>query len=208
MVTAELGRSERKRQAIMEAARTVFLRNGYAGASMDEVAAIASVSKQTVYKNFADKERLFTEIITGDIATAESRTGTLVQTLPDTEDFAGALHTFAREHITTVIQPHILRMRRLIIAEADRFPELARTWYAAGPERAHTVLAERFQRLAGRGLLRLGDPLIAAQHFNWLVLSIPLNEAMFHPERTFTVDELHHYADEGVRVFLAAYSAA
>ncbi|WP_030040457.1 TetR/AcrR family transcriptional regulator, partial [Streptomyces resistomycificus] len=54
------GRSARKRQAILEAATEVFLNKGYLGTSMDEVAALASVSKQTVYKNFTDKQRLFT----------------------------------------------------------------------------------------------------------------------------------------------------
>jgi AcrR family transcriptional regulator len=52
------GRSARKRSAILEAATTVFLDNGYLGTSMDEIAALARVSKQTVYKHFADKERL------------------------------------------------------------------------------------------------------------------------------------------------------
>ena len=57
------GRSARKRRAIVEAATTAFLRNGYLGTSMDEIAALAGVSKQTVYKHFADKERLFSEIV-------------------------------------------------------------------------------------------------------------------------------------------------
>ena len=69
------GRSARKRQAILAAARTLFLRHGYGGTSMDEVAAIAAVSKQTVYKQFADKQRLFAAVITGDIEQTETLTG-------------------------------------------------------------------------------------------------------------------------------------
>ena len=60
-------RSARKRRAILDAATTVFLRNGYLGTSMDEIAALAAVSKQTVYKHFADKERLFSEIVVGTV---------------------------------------------------------------------------------------------------------------------------------------------
>ena len=60
---AEQGRSARKRRAIVEAATEVFLDNGYRGASMDAIAARAQVSKQTVYKHVADKERLFSEIV-------------------------------------------------------------------------------------------------------------------------------------------------
>ena len=70
----------------MEAARTVFLRQGYDGASMDDVAALAAVSKQTVYKHFADKKTLFTAIITGDIGAAEALTHGMVAALPDSED--------------------------------------------------------------------------------------------------------------------------
>lgn len=190
----------------MTAARTVFLRKGYGGASMDEVAALAAVSKQTVYKQFADKQRLFTAVITGDINATEALTYAMVTALADSEDIEQDLRQFARRHITEVTQPHLIQLRRLIIAEAERFPELARTWYASGPERAHATLAEQFQALARRGMLRVDDPLLAAQHFNWLILSIPLNKAMFHGGDTrFTADELERYADEGVRVFLAAY---
>jgi AcrR family transcriptional regulator len=205
---SETGRSARKRRAIIDAARTVFLRKGYDGASMDEVAALAAVSKQTVYKHFADKERLFTAIITGDIGAAEVLTHGLVEALRDSEDIENDLRQFARRHIVEVTQPHLLDLRRIIIAEAERFPGLAGTWYASGPERAHAVLADQFQALAQRGLLRVADPLLAAQHFNWLILSIPLNTAMFHGRDTvFTPEELERYADEGVRVFLAAYGS-
>jgi AcrR family transcriptional regulator len=203
---ATSGRSARKRRAITEAARTVFLTKGYGRASMDEVAARAAVSKQTVYKHFANKQSLFTAIITGDISATESFTHDLVAALGSSGDVEHDLREFARRHIAEVTQPHLVRLRRIIIAEAERFPELARTWYANGPERAHRTLADQFQALAQRGLLRLDDPMLAAQHFNWLVLSIPLNKAMFHPGDTeYTPDELQRYADEGVRVFLAAY---
>lgn len=61
--------------------------------------------------------------------------------------------------------------------------------------------------MARRGLLRLDDPLLAAQHFNWLVLSIPLNAAMFRPaDPPAPAEDLQRYADEAVRIFLAAYS--
>ncbi len=199
-------RSQRKRHAIIDAARTVFLSKGYAGASMDEVAALAAVSKQTVYKQFADKQRLFTAIISGDIDATEALTHVMVASLGESDDVAHDLREFARRHIAEVTQPHLIQLRRIIIAEAERFPELAQTWYASGPERGHAALAEQFALLARRGLLKLDDPELAAQHFNWLILSIPLNKAMFHGSATeFAPDELERWADEGVRVFLAAY---
>jgi AcrR family transcriptional regulator len=200
------GRSERKRQAILTAARAAFLDHGYAGTSMDQIAAAAAVSKQTVYKHFADKDRLFESVITGDIGDAEQQSRAVIDALPDSPDLAADLRAFARQHLAIVAQPHLVRLRRVVIAEADRFPDLASTWYASGPERGHTTLADRFAALAAQGRLRIDDPLLAAQHFNWLILSIPLNRAMFRPgAEPFTPAELDHYADEGVRVFLAAY---
>jgi TetR/AcrR family transcriptional regulator, mexJK operon transcriptional repressor len=205
--TAELGRSARKRQAILDAARELFLRNGYAGTSMDDVAARAAVSKQTVYKHFVDKERLFTAIITGDIAEAEGLTQSLVDAMPHTRDLERDLREFARRHVVEVMQPHLVRMRRILIGEADRFPDLAAAWYARGPERAHATFAGWFTALAERGLLNVPDPLLAGEHFNWLILSIPMNKAMFSgDDEPFDRGQLEFYADEAVRVFLAAYA--
>ncbi len=202
----ETSRSARKRGAILDAARTVFLRKGYDGTSMDEVAALAAVSKQTVYKHFADKRGLFEAIITGDISATESLTHDMLVSLSTTDNLGHDLRQFARRHIAEVTQPHLIQLRRLIIAEAERFPDLARTWFANAPERAHATLAARFRELERRGLLAVPDPMLAAEYFNWLVLSIPLNRAMFHPGHTFPRRDLNRFADEAVRVFLAAYA--
>lgn len=199
------GRSARKRRAIMGAATTLFLRNGYQGTSMDEIASLAAVSKQTVYKNFADKERLFADIIVGISANVEPFLD-VVTALRDTDNLERDLGQLARRYITTVIQPQAVRLRRLIIAEADRFPELACTYYQRAPERTLATLAACFQRLAERGLLCLDDPLLAANHFAFLILSMPLDRAMFYgDDQPLTPTDLELFADAGVRVFLAAY---
>ena len=199
------GRSATKRRAILDAARTTFLRDGYARATMDGVAALAAVSKQTVYKHFADKKSLFTAVLTDEISATEQRTRSMVAALGDSDDIAADLRAFARRHVVEVTEPHIVDLRRIVIAEADRFPDVAESWHANGPERGHAALAEQFAELADRGLLQLDDPLRAAQHFNWLVLSIPMNRAMFSPRARFTQAELDGCAREAVRVFLAAY---
>jgi TetR/AcrR family transcriptional repressor of mexJK operon len=199
-------RSERKRRAILEAATTVFLRNGYLGTSMDEIAALAGVSKQTVYKHFADKERLFAEIILGTIDRVGEPFYAGIDTLGDTDDLAKDLGELARRLITIVLSPEVLALRRLVIGEAGRFPQLGRAYYERGPERTAVTLAAHFQRLADRGLLRLDDPVRAAHQFNWLVTSIPLNQVMLCGDtEQFTVADLEDFADTGVRVFLAAY---
>jgi TetR/AcrR family transcriptional regulator, mexJK operon transcriptional repressor len=206
----EESRSAQKRRVILDAARTLFLRNGYLGTSMDDVAALARVSKQTVYKHFGDKRRMFVELLTGDMGGADAAVASLAEAVPESDDLERDLRAFARAYLVSVLQPHLMRLRRVVIGEAERFPELARAWYRSGPEQAYAMFARWFDALDRRGLLRVDDPLLAAQHFNWLVLSIPLNEAMAGPigESPVAEDELHRYADEGVRVFLAAYGVS
>ena len=199
-------RSARKRRAILDAAATTFLRNGYLGTSMDEIAALASVSKQTVYKHFADKESLFSEIVTSTVDEASDRVHSALLELAESGELEGDLRELARRQLGLVMQPQILRLRRLVIGEAGRFPELGRIFYERGPRRTIAGLATLFEGLAARGLLRLEDPRLAAEHFNWLIMSMPLNKAMLLGEdEPPAAADLDRYAEAGVSVFLAAY---
>jgi TetR/AcrR family transcriptional repressor of mexJK operon len=199
-------RSARKRRAIIEAATNVFLSNGYLGTTMDEIAALARVSKQTVYKHFADKERLFSEIVTAKVDEIADPNTDEVLNLGDTGDLERDLRRFARRQLRAVMDPGLLQLRRLVIGESGRFPQLGRLFYERGPGRTIDALATTFERLASRGVLELHDPRLAAAHFNWLVMSIPLNQAMLLGEdEPATPTELNRYADAGVRAFLAAH---
>ena len=200
------GRSARKRQAVLHRARQLFLEKGYAGTSMDEVAALAEVSKVTIYKHFSDKHSLFIAVVTAAIDEAKAGSQTLVDQLGTSTDVERDLRDFARRHVALVTQPHLIQMRRMIIAEAHRFPDLARAWHRIGPERGHATLAGQIDKLVARGQLQVPDSLLAAQLLNYLILSVPLNEAMFTGrDKPYTRRYLNRYADEAVRVFLAAY---
>ena len=85
------------------------------------------------------------------------------------------------------------------------FPSSGARYYERGPGRSAKGLAARFGRIAEKGLLRLDDAELAAEQFVWLILSIPLNRAMFDADVQFTEAQLKRYADEAVRIFLAAY---
>lgn len=204
----EEGRTARKRRAILEAATEVFLQNGYLGASMDAVAARAAVSKQTVYKQFTDKDTLFTEVVLGTtVHVVDDLLAAVAATVEDTDDVEASLGELARGFLSGLLRPEVLRLRRLIIAEADRFPEIGRTWFERGFLGSLTALGQSLQRLADRGLLReLDDPALAAHHFAGLVMYIPMNQAMFTgSEGRAITAELEHTSDAAVRVFLAAY---
>jgi AcrR family transcriptional regulator len=204
----ETSRSARKRRAILDAATEVFLDNGYLGTNMDEIAARSAVSKQTVYKHFASKEALFIEIVSG----MTDDTGDLVHNsfppFGEEGDVAGYLRAYALRQLTVVLTPRVMQLRRLVIGEVGRFPDLARVLYERGPMRAMTELAALFERLSAQGLLTVDDPRSAASHFNWLVMAEPLNRAMLLGDDAIPTEaDLRRHAEAGVHVFLAAYGA-
>jgi TetR/AcrR family transcriptional regulator, mexJK operon transcriptional repressor len=199
-------RSARKRKAVLDAATEVFLKSGYLGTNMDEIAALSGVSKQTVYKHFASKEALFIEIVTSMTDNAGDVVRNEVAELDEGGDVAEYLVDYAYRQLKVVLTPRIMQLRRLVIGEVSRFPELAKVLYERGPARALATLGAMFERLAARGLLTIEDPAVAASHFNWLVMSAPLNQAMLLGDEAIPKPaELRRHAAEGVRVFLAAY---
>ncbi|GAA1569786.1 TetR/AcrR family transcriptional regulator [Kribbella hippodromi] len=204
------GRTPRKRRAILAAATEVFLQHGYLGASMDEVAAKAGVSKQTVYKQFENKERLFAEIVGG---TSDQLMDGLQQAYDDTLDGAvdarEALRALAYRLLQSLTADNVLQLRRLVIAEADRFPEVCGAWFTNGFEQSLDALGKALTRLTERGLLRqLDDPTLAAYQFAGLVMYKPMNRAMFAGTRQRPKPgELETLADQAANVFLAAYGS-
>jgi TetR/AcrR family transcriptional regulator, mexJK operon transcriptional repressor len=202
----DLNRSARKRKAVLDAATEIFFQKGYLGTNMDEIASTALVSKQTAYSYFASKEALFVEIVTskckeaGDLvvgATREPNRG---------ENVEAYLFDYAIRQLTVVMTPALMQLRRLVIGEVNRFPELARALYELGPKRATNNLTSTMAQLNDLGLLLVKEPLVAASNFNWLVMGSPVNAAMLLGDEAIPKpSELRSQAKEAVRVFLAAY---
>ena len=170
------------------------------------IAAAAAVSKQTVYKHFADKEQLFADVV---LATTDQVNGVVrmvAAALQEDADPERGLTELARRLLLTLTQPELLRLRRLVIATADQFPHIGTAWYAQGFGRVLAALADRFQDLTDRGLLQTGDPLLAAHHFAGLLLWIPVNQAMFTGNHDSDKADLESYADQAVSAFLRAYA--
>lgn len=202
MASSVENRSAAKRRSIVEAAASLFLDQGFDGTSMDDVAALANVSKPTVYNHFADKNRLFAEVIHATTDRVDGLMRLVAGTLADAEDLETALIELARQFIAAIMHPQTLRLRRLVIANADRFPEVGRAWYERGFERVLTTLAACFGAFADRGLLRVDDPHMAAEHFVGLLLWIPVNRAMFTGDHRSRKADLERYAAAAVRAFL------
>jgi TetR/AcrR family transcriptional repressor of mexJK operon len=200
----EAPRPSRKRTAILDAAADLFLEQGYARASMDAVAARARVSKQTVYAHFGTKEALFLAMarhLTGD---AVARHRARVDDGLAGDDPAAALAAFARALLGIVLTPRLMRLRRLAIAEAERFPGFGDTVFATGPGSSIARLAEAIAAWHAAGRLNAPDAPRAGAMFNWMVMGGPTSAAMLRPAQVSTPEDDAHVA-ECVRVFLAAY---
>ncbi len=215
-VTAGVAPKRRKRAGrlasggpIRESAATLFLEKGYQGTTMDEIAAAAGVSKQTIYTHFASKEELFADLVLGNADRVDAFAVAIENTrVPAREDLEGALRLLARRYVRFVIRPEVLRLRRLVIGEAARFPDVARTYFETVPGRVYDALADLLDELRDEGRLTLDDPVLAAHQFAWLILGWPLDRGMFLDVESAIGDvDLDHVADEAVRVFLAAYAA-
>ncbi len=211
-MSTEVGRRRAGRLAsggaIREAAARLFLEKGYQGTSMDDVAAAAQVSKQTIYTHFESKEKLFADLVLGNAETVDAFVATLGPALEASDDLPADLRELARRYLHTVMRPEVLRLRRLVLGEAGRFPDLARTYYERVPGRVIAELAAIFERLTEAGRLNAKHAEIAAQQFAWLALGLALDRAMFEqiddgPQN----GQLDDAADAAVATFLAAYSA-
>jgi TetR/AcrR family transcriptional repressor of mexJK operon len=151
-----------KRAAILAAASRVFVEQGYGAASMDAIARVAGVSKQTIYSHFGGKEALFEAII-------RDKCGHLLQPLfvPEVRgaDPVRLLTEIAERFLALVLASGNIEFFRVIVAECRRFPELADAFYRAGPSRAAEDLAEYLKEMDRKGTLAVPDPLRSARLF-------------------------------------------
>ena len=207
MTSAPLTTLPAKRRAVVHAAVNVFVREGYAGTSVDVIAAEAGVSKQTIYNYYGGKESLFLSVIEVVLEPVAAKFLAAVdETLSDTEDLAAGLARVGRAWCELLSNPDLAALRRLIIGEATRYPQLLRAWQGAGPERTIPKLIGHFRRLTERGVLTAAHPERAARQFTSLMISEVQSSSLFGsaplpPER---IDEI---VTAGVQVWLRAYSA-
>jgi TetR/AcrR family transcriptional repressor of mexJK operon len=199
-------RAELKRQAIVRAARELFLREGF-GVGMDAIAAEAGVSKVTVYNHFGSKEALFTAVITSALdEPLGSASPAALAGLAEAEDLRTALIDAARAWVHAVRTNHdVIALRNLVAAEQHRFPELSRAWEGHRPEGHHPAVAGALRTLADQGRLVIPD-LEAAIIQLYALLVFP--HMVFSTYGTHIDDDLtDRLITSGVDMFLSHYGA-
>ncbi len=212
MVLAETvetgGGSAGKRRAVLDAAMMLFVEQGYAFASMEEVARRAGVAKQTVYNHFGSKKALFEAIV-------EQICDELMATVnldPSHEaPPAVVLEDFACRFVRLMVEPVSIGLFRLLAAEAHRFPELSEAVFRSGPDRVLANLARYLQAQHQAGRLEVSDPALSAEMLMGSLRGNLELKALFSGADKLTAingdaDRLDRYARHCVQMFLTAHA--
>ena len=197
-----------KRLSILEAAAEVFCRQGFAGASIDEIASAACVSRQTVYNHYREKDNLFMAVVEDVMERANAMLFSTLSSFPENpESHEDDLAAFAvRLSHNCICNQDGKFLRKLVLSEGERYPHLFESWHHHGPGKIGTALAALFARLSHRGLLQIDDFDVAARQFLALVNADLQMNTLFGVTPTAT--DLETAARNAVHTFLRAYASA
>ena len=198
-------RKGRKFDQVLDGAREIFLRDGFEGASVDEIARAAGVSKATLYSYFPDKKLLFMEVAKGQCRRqAEEALMTIDQTKPPQVVLRQVAQTFLGFIFSDMGQ----RIFRICVAESDRFPEIGREFYRSGPMLMRTALVGYLTSARARGEVRIEDMDLAADQFAELCKADLWPRLVFGLSDRFEAAEITRIVDGAVETFMARYGAA
>ncbi|MHA7887561.1 TetR/AcrR family transcriptional regulator [Roseicyclus sp.] len=192
----------RKFDQVIEGARTVFMREGYEGASVDEIARDAGVSKATLYSYFPDKQHLFLAVLQSECAQQSE-----VEFLEEGSDLSveETLHVICKTLMTFILSDFGQDMFRVCVAEAQRFPELGRTFYDSGPKKWGRKIAVYLDSPRARAALDIEDTALAADQLAQLCRADLMLKVLFGIEKDPAEAEIDRNAAEAVKTFLARY---
>jgi AcrR family transcriptional regulator len=192
-----------RREAILDVATEVFLEQGFAAASMSEIAARLGGSKGTLYNYFKSKDELFEAYVQRHCV---MNLDELYGVAPDGESVRETLARVGRAFLRRVLSDDNLRHFRLITAEAERAPEFGRLFYEAGPARGDRRLAERMSEWASQGLIEAHDASLAARHFIGLVQNRYFKARLCNYVPELTEAQIEAEVQAAIDTFLRAFA--
>ncbi len=200
--TAATGQDE-KTEAIVMAARKMFLARGFDGASMDQIALTAGVSKRTVYNRFRSKEELFGAAITETCRSfLPVNVSEIELTLPPDE----LVRALSRQFVKGVLEPEALSLRRIAAFEAGRNPAIGKMYLDRGAKWMVAQCAPILARLAKRGFVKIDDPVDAIWRLGALITE-PLYTRVLLGEAPADMDAaIDAQIESGVEAFKKIYA--
>ena len=196
-------RKGRKFDQVLEGARAVFMADGFEGASVDEIARVAAVSKATLYSYFPDKRLLFMEVANSEcLRQSQEAIDNIDMDAPPREVLGQAGRHFLRFLTSTFGQ----QIFRICVAESDRFPEIGQSFYNSGPAVMRAEMAQYFTQAEGRGELEIEDHILAADQFGELCKADLWTRLIFGVVKEVSAAEIDRVVDGAVETFLARYA--
>lgn len=194
----------RKFDQVLDGARQIFMRDGFEGASVDDIARAAGVSKATLYSYFPDKRLLFTEV-------ARIECNRQAEEALKVIGADAVIEVVLREAATRIVRFYLSnfgqQVFRICVAESDRFPELGRRFYESGPE----LVCERMIRVltpyVEKGILKIDDMGLAANQFGELCKSDLFMRSLCGVAGNVTEADVDRVVTGAVEMFLARYKA-
>lgn len=192
----------RKYDQVILGARAVFMREGYEGASVDEIARDAGVSKATLYSYFQDKQALFLAVLDGQCNIQKKAS---MEVACQSQDIETALHLMASSMMCFLLSEDGLSIFRICVAEAQRFPELGRAFYETGPKNGLEQLSAFMASPKAQAALDIDDPLQAADTFMQLCRSDLMLQRLMGVAPVPDEATIKAQADQVVKTFMARY---
>jgi AcrR family transcriptional regulator len=190
-----------KRHQIMDGARRVFMDLGFDGASMNEIARAASVSKGTLYVYFTDKNSLFEAIVEKECL----EQGKIAFNLDPSRDAETTLRDFGRAYIEVVCRPDGGSAVRTVMAIAERMPDVGRRFYDRVIAHTNHRMAEYLRARVKAKELAIDDCELAAMQFMMMCQATLFQPYVFQAKPAPTADQIKTVVDSATRLFLAGY---
>lgn len=192
-----------KRQAILDAAKCLFLQLGFEGSSMDAIAQEAGVSKLTVYNHFNDKESLFIAAVENY---CENQLPTLDFDLKPDMAVETALSRVARRFQSIIYSKEGLELHRLMCSMTQHNPPLVQQFFAAGPARVYRHMICLLEQAHAQHKLAITDSQQAAEHFFSLFSGYRHLRVLFDLDPAPDAAQQQQLAQHNIALFVRAYA--
>ena len=192
-------RGRERRARILKAATELFLQAGYGDTSIDAIVERSGGSKATLYTYFPTKDDLFRAVIEAVVSNRQE------PTLDSSADVHAALVAFAIQRMNVVFSQRHRALVRLVIAERERFPDIARLYYDIGPMRSEDLLVDYFMELRERGLLDMESPVEAADLFIGMMFHQWYVKHLYTHVTPPSTEEMQYRAERVVGTFLGIF---
>jgi len=192
-------RGQQRKAKILAAATQLFLKVGYGETSIDAIVEKSGGSKATLYSFYPTKADLFRAVVDSIVTNDE---GPELRSLNNVRD---TLVTFAEHRLRVVFSRKHRALMRLIIAERDRFPDIARMYYEQGPLHGHNLLRDYFEALIGQGLIEIRSADEASEFFRGMLMHQRYIDQLFLDAPVPSAEEVGVRARHVVDRFLDAY---